>query len=93
MDRIVLSLLARGLTTGEIAAHFEEAYGARVSRTRSAGSIQFIEQGASGIRRSCSTGSPRGLLFVPFLEYDVAGTSGRVPGWTSPCTSGVVSRR
>jgi transposase-like protein len=32
VDEIVLSLTARGLTTGEIAAHFAEVYGARVSR-------------------------------------------------------------
>jgi putative transposase len=32
VDDIVLSLTARGLTTGEIAAHFAEAYGATVSR-------------------------------------------------------------
>jgi hypothetical protein len=32
VDEIVLSLSARGLTTGEIAAHFAEVYGARVSR-------------------------------------------------------------
>lgn len=31
IDQIVLSLSARGLTTGEIAAHFEEVYGAKVS--------------------------------------------------------------
>ncbi len=30
IDQIVLSLSARGLTTGEIAAHFEEVYVARV---------------------------------------------------------------
>lgn len=30
IDQIVLSLSARGLTTGEIAAHFEEVYGAMV---------------------------------------------------------------
>ncbi|EHK85191.1 transposase mutator type [Rhodococcus pyridinivorans AK37] len=28
----MLSLTARGLTTGEIAAHFGEVYGAKVSR-------------------------------------------------------------
>lgn len=38
IDQIVLSLSARGPTTGEIAAHFEEVYGARISRTRSPGS-------------------------------------------------------
>src|SRR3954470_3165378 len=32
IDEIVLSLTARGLTTGEIAAHFEEVYGATVSK-------------------------------------------------------------
>ncbi|MBT2533732.1 IS256 family transposase [Arthrobacter sp. ISL-48] len=32
IDQIVLSLSARGLTTGEIAAHFEEVYTARVSK-------------------------------------------------------------
>jgi putative transposase len=32
VDQIVLSLSARGLTTGEIAAHFGEVYGATVSK-------------------------------------------------------------
>jgi putative transposase len=32
VDEIVLSLSARGLTTGEVAAHFQEVYGARVSK-------------------------------------------------------------
>jgi putative transposase len=32
IDQLVLSLTARGLTTGEIAAHFEEVYGTRVSK-------------------------------------------------------------
>jgi putative transposase len=32
VDEIVLSLTARGLTTGEIAAHFAEVYGASVSK-------------------------------------------------------------
>jgi putative transposase len=32
IDGIVLSLSARGLTTGEIAAHFAEVYGAKVSK-------------------------------------------------------------
>lgn len=32
IDQIVLSLTARGLTTGEIAAHFGEVYGAKVSK-------------------------------------------------------------
>jgi putative transposase len=32
IDEIVLSLTARGLTTGEVAAHFEDVYGAKVSK-------------------------------------------------------------
>lgn len=32
IDQIVLSLTARGLTTGEVAAHFAEVYGATVSK-------------------------------------------------------------
>lgn len=32
VDQIVLSLTARGLTTGEVAAHFADIYGARVSK-------------------------------------------------------------
>ncbi|MEE1621842.1 IS256 family transposase [Zafaria sp. Z1313] len=32
IDEVVLSLSARGLTTGEIAAHFDEVYGATVSK-------------------------------------------------------------
>jgi putative transposase len=32
LDEIVLSLSAKGLTTGEIAAHFAEVFGARVSK-------------------------------------------------------------
>lgn len=32
VDEIVLSLYAKGLTTGEISAHFAEIYGASVSK-------------------------------------------------------------
>ena len=32
VDEIALSLTARGLTTGEIAAHFQEVYGAKISK-------------------------------------------------------------
>ena len=38
VDEIVLSLYAKGLTTGEISAHFAEIYGASVSRRPSRGS-------------------------------------------------------
>ncbi len=32
IDEVILSLTAHGLTTGEIAAHFDEVYGATVSK-------------------------------------------------------------
>jgi len=32
VDEIILSLSAKGLTTGEIAAHFDDVYGATVSK-------------------------------------------------------------
>jgi hypothetical protein len=32
VDTVVLSLVAKGLTTGEVAAHFEEVYGASLSK-------------------------------------------------------------
>jgi len=35
IDEIVLWLTARGLTTGEVAAHFDEVYGASFGKTRS----------------------------------------------------------
>jgi putative transposase len=45
VDQIVLSLSARGLTTGEISAHFAEVYGASVSKdTVSVITDQVIEE-------------------------------------------------
>ena len=45
VDQIVLSLSARGLTTGEISAHFAEVYGASVSKeTVSKITDQVIEE-------------------------------------------------
>ena len=35
IDEIVLSLTARGLTTGEVAAHFERSTGPKSPKTRS----------------------------------------------------------
>ena len=32
IDEIVLSLIAPGLTTGEVTAHFEEVYGQKIHR-------------------------------------------------------------
>jgi len=38
VDEVILSLYARGLTTGEISAHFADIYGAEVSKDTIAGS-------------------------------------------------------
>ena len=38
IDEIVLSLTAKGLTTGEVAAHFADVYGATVSKDTISGS-------------------------------------------------------
>ena len=38
VDEMLLSLYAKGLTTGEISAHFAEIYGASVSKETIAGS-------------------------------------------------------
>ena len=52
VDQIVLSLSARGLTTGEISAHFAEVYGASVSReTVSKITDQVLEEMAGWMAR------------------------------------------
>jgi putative transposase len=48
IDQIVLSLSARGLTTGEIAAHFDEVYGAMVSKDTIS---RITSEGRRGTRR------------------------------------------
>ena len=53
VDEIVLSLTARGLTTGEIAAHFAEVYGAAVSRV----SRPPWPTSSTPSARACSTSS------------------------------------
>ena len=69
--QIVLSLPARGLTTGEIAVHSgRDLWGRRT------GSPSSRTNGASGIRPSCSSGNPSWTEFVPFLEYDARDPSG-----------------
>jgi putative transposase len=52
VDQIVLSLSARGLTTGEISAHFAEVYGAQVSReTISKITDQVLEEMSAWMNR------------------------------------------
>ena len=48
LDAVVLSLYAKGLTTGEISAHFAEVYGASVSKdTVSRRSVLVRNRGSS----------------------------------------------
>jgi transposase-like protein len=57
VDQIVLSLSARGLTTGEISAHFAEVYGANVSReTVSKITDQVVEEMSAWMNRPLDEG-------------------------------------
>ena len=57
VDQIVLSLSARGLTTGEISAHFAEVYGASVSReTVSKVTDQVLEEMTAWMNRPLDEG-------------------------------------
>ena len=57
VDQIVLSLSARGLTTGEISAHFAEVYGAAVSKeTVSKITDQVLEEMAGWLARPLDEG-------------------------------------
>jgi hypothetical protein len=57
VDQIVLSLSARGLTTGEISAHFAEVYGASVSReTVSKITDQVLEEMSAWMMRPLDEG-------------------------------------
>lgn len=64
IDQIVLSLTARGLTTGEVAVQFAEVYGAKVNRMAQ----RLLRMRSPG----CSTHSVLGRVLRIFL-----GASGR----------------
>jgi transposase-like protein len=70
VDQIVLSLSARGLTTGEISAHFAEVYGASVSReTVSKITDQVLEEMASWMARPLDEVYP--VIFVDAIVVKV----------------------
>jgi putative transposase len=48
IDEVVLSLTARGLTTGEIAAHFDDVYGAWTASTQWSSSTPSTSRSATG---------------------------------------------
>src|SRR3954467_1069176 len=70
IDQIVLSLTARGLTTGEVAAHFDEVYGAKVSRdTISRITDKVIEEMTEWQNRPLDSVYP--VLFVDAIHLKV----------------------
>jgi putative transposase len=70
IDQIVLSLTARGLTTGEIAAHFEEVYGAKVGKdTISRITDKVVEEMADWRTRPLDRVYP--VLFIDALVVKV----------------------
>ena len=56
IDQIVLSLTARGLTTGEICAHFAEVYGARLNKDTISRITDKIEEMAEWRNRPLDRG-------------------------------------
>src|SRR5689334_19536993 len=70
IDEIVLSLTARGLTTGEVAAHFEEVYGAKVSKdTISRITDKVLDEMAEWANRPLDAVYP--VLFVDAIHIKV----------------------
>ena len=70
IDQIVLSLTARGLTTGEVAAHFDEVYGAKVGKdTISRITDKVVEEMAEWRTRPLDRVYP--VLFIDALVVKV----------------------
>ena len=70
VDQIVLSLSARGLTTGEISAHFAEVYGASVSReTVSKITDQVLEEMSAWMNRPLDEVYP--VIFIDAIVVKV----------------------
>jgi putative transposase len=70
VDQIVLSLSARGLTTGEISAHFAEVYGAAVSKeTVSKITDQVLEEMAGWLARPLDEVYP--VIFIDAIVVKV----------------------
>jgi putative transposase len=70
VNQIVLSLSARGLTTGEISAHFAEVYGASVSReTVSKITDQVLEEMAGWMNRPLDEVYP--VIFIDAIVVKV----------------------
>ena len=82
VDQIVLSLSARGLTTGEISAHFAEVYGASVSReTVSKITDSVLEEMTAWMNRPLDEVYP--VIFIDAIVVKVR--DGQVPQQTDLC--------
>ena len=82
VDEIVLSLTARGLTTGEISAHFAEVYGASVSKeTVSKITDKVEEEMTAWCNRPLDAVYP--VIFVDAIMVKVR--DGQVPEQTDLC--------
>lgn len=70
IDDLVLSLSARGLTTGEIAAHFDEVYGTKVSKdTISRITDKVIDEMAEWSQRPLDATYP--VIFIDAIHLKV----------------------
>lgn len=93
IDKIVLSLTARGLTTGEVAAPFEKVYGAKVSRdTISRITDKVLEEMAEWADRPLDVVYP--VIFVDAIHVKVRvlahlARSGGWPDCQWACRTGV----
>ena len=59
VDAVVLSLYAKGLTTGEISAHFAEVYGASVSKETVSRITDRVIEEMGGVVVAAAGGMPR----------------------------------
>ncbi len=70
VDELVISLAAKGLTTGEIAAHFADVYGAEVSRdTSSKITDRVLEEMASWQNRPLDSVYP--VVFIDAIHVKI----------------------
>jgi transposase-like protein len=80
----VLSLYAKGLTTGEISAHFAEIYGASVSKeTISRITGKVLEEMAAWSSRPLDEGRFLGIVANPGCFWQVP--SSHELGWGAVC--------
>ena len=71
IDEIVLSLTAKGLTTGEVAAHFADVYGATVSKdTISRITDKVVAEMTEWCNRPLESGYAMGFIDAIFVKIN-----------------------